>query len=68
MTIGIANNARLAGWTRNGSNVVSGITATGGTVTTITDGGYTWTLHTLDRKSTRLNSSHIPLSRMPSSA
>ena len=24
--------------------------------------------HTLDRKSTRLNSSHIPLSRMPSSA
>ena len=26
--------------------------------------GYTW----VDRKSTRLNSSHIPLSRMPSSA
>ena len=26
------------------------------------------TLQTLDRKSTRLNSSHIPLSRMPSSA
>ena len=26
------------------------------------------TLSTLDRKSTRLNSSHIPLSRMPSSA
>ena len=25
-------------------------------------------LSTLDRKSTRLNSSHIPLSRMPSSA
>ena len=25
-------------------------------------------LETLDRKSTRLNSSHIPLSRMPSSA
>ena len=25
-------------------------------------------LHSLDRKSTRLNSSHIPLSRMPSSA
>ena len=24
--------------------------------------------HTIDRKSTRLNSSHIPLSRMPSSA
>ena len=24
--------------------------------------------HLLDRKSTRLNSSHIPLSRMPSSA
>ena len=24
--------------------------------------------HTVDRKSTRLNSSHIPLSRMPSSA
>ena len=26
------------------------------------------TLYNLDRKSTRLNSSHIPLSRMPSSA
>ena len=26
------------------------------------------TLYTIDRKSTRLNSSHIPLSRMPSSA
>ena len=26
------------------------------------------TVETLDRKSTRLNSSHIPLSRMPSSA
>src|ERR1051326_9504003 len=25
-------------------------------------------LHSIDRKSTRLNSSHIPLSRMPSSA
>ena len=25
-------------------------------------------IHHLDRKSTRLNSSHIPLSRMPSSA
>ena len=31
---------------------------------------YWWTAYTLilDRKSTRLNSSHIPLSRMPSSA
>ena len=30
---------------------------------------YCWdTLWTTDRKSTRLNSSHIPLSRMPSSA
>ncbi len=27
-----------------------------------------WTVKALDRKSTRLNSSHIPLSRMPSSA
>ena len=27
-----------------------------------------WTQLLLDRKSTRLNSSHIPLSRMPSSA
>ena len=27
-----------------------------------------WTIPGLDRKSTRLNSSHIPLSRMPSSA
>ena len=27
-----------------------------------------WRNHFLDRKSTRLNSSHIPLSRMPSSA
>ena len=27
-----------------------------------------WILHPQDRKSTRLNSSHIPLSRMPSSA
>ena len=27
-----------------------------------------FTLNNLDRKSTRLNSSHIPLSRMPSSA
>ena len=26
------------------------------------------TVHQIDRKSTRLNSSHIPLSRMPSSA
>ena len=32
---------------------------------------YTWVIsgvNTQDRKSTRLNSSHIPLSRMPSSA
>ena len=29
---------------------------------------YNLYLHTTDRKSTRLNSSHIPLSRMPSSA
>ena len=27
-----------------------------------------WFLYETDRKSTRLNSSHIPLSRMPSSA
>ena len=33
------------------------------------DGGLAWYLsNPLDRKSTRLNSSHIPLSRMPSSA
>ena len=32
------------------------------------DGGATWKNVTPDRKSTRLNSSHIPLSRMPSSA
>ena len=32
--------------------------------TGLAEGGYA----TLDRKSTRLNSSHIPLSRMPSSA
>ena len=30
--------------------------------------GMHWSFLTLDRKSTRLNSSHIPLSRMPSSA
>ena len=30
--------------------------------------GETFTKYRLDRKSTRLNSSHIPLSRMPSSA
>ena len=29
---------------------------------------YTNDIYKLDRKSTRLNSSHIPLSRMPSSA
>ena len=29
---------------------------------------YGWALNKIDRKSTRLNSSHIPLSRMPSSA
>ena len=33
----------------------------------LTGTGVTWTA-TTDRKSTRLNSSHIPLSRMPSSA
>ena len=32
------------------------------------DANYSMELHYLDRKSTRLNSSHIPLSRMPSSA
>ena len=33
----------------------------------ISSSSYDYT-HNLDRKSTRLNSSHIPLSRMPSSA
>ncbi len=32
------------------------------------DEGVSWNQYDLDRKSTRLNSSHIPLSRMPSSA
>ena len=32
------------------------------------NGGISGMIDTLDRKSTRLNSSHIPLSRMPSSA
>ena len=40
--------------------VVYGSTANGGTLGTI--------IPAADRKSTRLNSSHIPLSRMPSSA
>ena len=31
-------------------------------------GNTLWLLGSVDRKSTRLNSSHIPLSRMPSSA
>ena len=45
------------------------IEAHGGTiVATDTEGGGATFAFTLDRKSTRLNSSHIPLSRMPSSA
>ena len=35
---------------------------------TMEDGVYRWLEDPADRKSTRLNSSHIPLSRMPSSA
>ena len=35
---------------------------------TITDNGIGMTRDEVDRKSTRLNSSHIPVSRMPSSA
>ena len=38
------------------------------TVTIELDGHERMLLDALDRKSTRLNSSHIPLSRMPSSA
>ena len=37
-----------------------------GTVTSVSDGIVR--IHGLDRKSTRLNSSHLKLSRMPSSA
>ena len=42
--------------------------AAGGTITPCTASGDATELVGIDRKSTRLNSSHIPLSRMPSSA
>ena len=43
-------------------------TAKGNLVAVISNGTAILGLGDLDRKSTRLNSSHIPLSRMPSSA
>ena len=51
----------------------SDFTVTNGSAVTVTGSGSSFTLTTTpsaqgDRKSTRLNSSHIPLSRMPSSA
>ena len=49
------------GWKKDDIAMVSGIGCSGRTP------GYV-DCNTLDRKSTRLNSSHIPLSRMPSSA
>ena len=54
--------------------VQSGLTITDSTIDSTVIGasvpaaGYFTTLAIQDRKSTRLNSSHIPLSRMPSSA
>ena len=66
------------------SDTVGWVTGENGTLLKTTDGGDTWTavlggeaeskddeirmLRFLDRKSTRLNSSHIQKSRMPSSA
>ena len=45
------------------------LVSTGGTRKTLADAGLNVRdISDLDRKSTRLNSSHIPLSRMPSSA
>ena len=48
-------------------NLIAGATASTFT-TTSADVGFYIKLSVTDRKSTRLNSSHIPLSRMPSSA
>ena len=70
VTLGAATTLTGSTITTNGTIVggTNSLTITGnavfgdGTTDTVTG------LTTLDRKSTRLNSSHIPLSRMPSSA
>ena len=63
LTFGIAN-----GVTANG--LVTKVGTFGTLVVNASTGDYTYTpdAAAIDRKSTRLNSSHIPLSRMPSSA
>ena len=53
-----SNGTTVASITSSGLNVVGTLTTNGSAINI--SGG--------DRKSTRLNSSHIPLSRMPSSA
>ena len=59
-------NIMFADWANRGINLW---TIEPGTITLV-QGQNTYPLpnDTIDRKSTRLNSSHIPLSRMPSSA
>ena len=58
-----ANTLTVTYDSQGGSSIASGTTTTGGNIASSPG-----TPTRSDRKSTRLNSSHIPLSRMPSSA
>ena len=65
MTIApLTSSTLLLGTAWTGTAPGTGTTPSG----TINSGSGTYIDITRDRKSTRLNSSHIPLSRMPSSA